>query len=35
MLKDKEWYVEQYNRNREHSDWVYCYEEIEENGGQK
>jgi len=32
MLRDKEWYIEQYNRNREQSDWIYSYEEIEENG---
>ena len=31
-VKDKDWYVEQYNRNREYSDWIYSYEEIEENG---
>jgi len=34
MLRDKDWYIEQYNRNREYSDWVFSYEEIEENGGQ-
>jgi len=35
MLRDKDWYIEQYNRNREYSDWVFSYEEIKENGGQK
>jgi len=35
MLRDAEWYVEQYNRNREYSDWVFSYEEIEENGWQE
>lgn len=32
MPRDKEWYIEQYNRNREYSDWIFDYEEIEENG---
>jgi hypothetical protein len=32
MLRDKDWYIEQYNRNREYSDWIFDYEEIEENG---
>ncbi len=35
MRKDNEWYIEQYNRNREYSDWVFHYEEIKDNGGQK
>jgi|TARA_X000000950_G_scaffold289161_1_gene410345 hypothetical protein len=26
--QSKEWFVEQYNRNREQEDWVYHYEEI-------
>ena len=32
MLRDAEWYIDQYNRNREYIDWVFSYEEIEENG---
>lgn len=32
MPRDKQWYIEQYNRNREYSDWIFDYEEIEENG---
>lgn len=32
MPRDKEWYIDQYNRNREYSDWIFDYEEIEENG---
>lgn len=29
MPRDKDWYIEQYNRNREYSDWIFDYEEIE------
>jgi hypothetical protein len=32
MPRDKQWYIDQYNRNREYSDWIFDYEEIEENG---
>ena len=30
MPRDKQWYIDQYNRNREYSDWIFDYEEIEE-----
>ena len=27
-VRSEEWYVEQYNRNREQSDWVSSYQEL-------
>jgi len=35
MPRNKDWYIEQYNRNREYSDWIFDYEQIKENGRQK